>query len=134
VDPLSEAAFTHLSYIIGISTQVLLYCWFGNEVEIKVLPTTSMPPTFHFIFQSSQIPYAIYKSDWFGRSVGVKTSLLILSVRCQQPVRITAINLFVLSLRTFVAVRFCSCVDVSVIVLIPDSPICLVLFCGVVQG
>ncbi|XP_068918317.1 odorant receptor 46a-like [Tenebrio molitor] len=88
VDPISEAAVTHVCYLLGISMQILLYCWFGNEVEIK----------------SSQIPYAIYKCDWFGRSVGANTSLLILSVRCQEPIRITAINLFALSLKTFVAI------------------------------
>jgi hypothetical protein len=50
VDPISEAAVTHVCYLLGISMEILLYCWFGNEVEIKVLPTTSMPPTFQFYF------------------------------------------------------------------------------------
>ncbi|XP_063925610.1 odorant receptor Or1-like [Zophobas morio] len=88
VHPVSEEAFTHLSYITGISTQLLLYCWFGNEVEIK----------------SSQIPFALYKSDWFDQPTHVKKNLLIFSVRCQNPIKITALNLFALSLRTFVAI------------------------------
>ncbi|KAJ3663312.1 hypothetical protein Zmor_007608 [Zophobas morio] len=36
VDPLSSASLSHLSYVTAITVQLFLYCWFGNEVEIKV--------------------------------------------------------------------------------------------------
>ncbi|RZC35601.1 7tm 6 domain containing protein, partial [Asbolus verrucosus] len=35
VDPLSSAGFSHMSYISAIVVQVYLYCWFGNEIELK---------------------------------------------------------------------------------------------------
>ena len=36
VDPLSSASFSHMTYVTAITAQLFLYCWFGNEVEIKV--------------------------------------------------------------------------------------------------
>ncbi|RZC18441.1 odorant receptor 49b-like [Asbolus verrucosus] len=36
VDPLSSASVSHLIYVTAITSQIFLYCWFGNEIEIKV--------------------------------------------------------------------------------------------------
>jgi hypothetical protein len=34
--PLSSEFFSLLSYGLAITVQIFMYCWFGNEVEIKV--------------------------------------------------------------------------------------------------
>jgi hypothetical protein len=34
--PLSSEFFSLLSYGVAITVQIFMYCWFGNEVEIKV--------------------------------------------------------------------------------------------------
>nr|XP_015833046.1 PREDICTED: odorant receptor Or1 isoform X7 [Tribolium castaneum] len=39
VSPLSSEGLNHLFYIGGIIMQILLYCWFGNEVEAKMSAT-----------------------------------------------------------------------------------------------
>ncbi|KAJ3663340.1 hypothetical protein Zmor_007629 [Zophobas morio] len=36
VDPVSMESLPLLSYMFGMALQLFLYCWFGNEVEIKV--------------------------------------------------------------------------------------------------
>ncbi|RZC34801.1 7tm 6 domain containing protein [Asbolus verrucosus] len=35
VAPLSSASFSHMFYVTAIIAQILLYCWFGNEVELR---------------------------------------------------------------------------------------------------
>ncbi|XP_063925823.1 odorant receptor Or1-like [Zophobas morio] len=88
VNPVSGEGLGHLLYITGITAQILLYCWFGNKVELK----------------SSQIIYALYESKWFQQPPPVKKNFLILSIRCQRPIKLTAINLFTLSLDTFIKI------------------------------
>ncbi|KAJ3663344.1 hypothetical protein Zmor_007630 [Zophobas morio] len=36
VDPLSGTSLSHLVYLSTMIFQVLLYCWYGNETEVKV--------------------------------------------------------------------------------------------------
>ncbi|XP_063925944.1 odorant receptor 49b-like [Zophobas morio] len=36
VDPVSTESFTHLSYVNALTAQLFMYCWFGNEVEVKL--------------------------------------------------------------------------------------------------
>ena len=33
---MSTESFTHLSYVNALTAQLFMYCWFGNEVEVKV--------------------------------------------------------------------------------------------------
>lgn len=100
---MSGEFFTHLSYIVGLTTQILLYCWFGNEVEIKVSCQDEKPVLF-FSQQSSKTLSAVYEAKWVGQPQSVTKNILIFGMRCQKPIKITAINLFTLSLETFIAV------------------------------
>ncbi|KAJ3663402.1 hypothetical protein Zmor_007668 [Zophobas morio] len=86
IQAVNKEALVGLLYIVGIMMQLFLYCWFGTEIE----------------FKSSKIPSATYMSRWYDQPLYVKKNILILSKRCQRPMEITAINLFALSLRTFV--------------------------------
>ncbi|KAJ3663329.1 hypothetical protein Zmor_007620 [Zophobas morio] len=36
VDPLSEEGFVTVLYAIAIITEIFIYCWFGNQVNLKV--------------------------------------------------------------------------------------------------
>ncbi|RZC39451.1 7tm 6 domain containing protein, partial [Asbolus verrucosus] len=71
-----------------VSVEAFMYCWFGNEIEIK----------------SSKLPYAVFESDWTGLSPEVKKNLIIFVLRVQKSVRIYALGLFYLSLETFVKI------------------------------
>ncbi|XP_063925603.1 odorant receptor Or1-like [Zophobas morio] len=88
VDNLDAAAIVALFYVMGLAAQLFLYCWFGNEVETK----------------SSKIPYSIFSSQWVDVSLHVNKNMQILVERCHRPIKITAINLFDLSLATFVTI------------------------------
>ncbi|KAJ3663315.1 hypothetical protein Zmor_007611 [Zophobas morio] len=44
VDPLSKESFSHLFYVSAITSQIFLYSWFGNEVEIKNTQTSNSSP------------------------------------------------------------------------------------------
>ncbi|RZC37616.1 7tm 6 domain containing protein [Asbolus verrucosus] len=68
--------------------KIFLYCWFGNEIEIK----------------SSKLPYAVFESDWTELPPEVKTLLIIFILRTQRPLKMSAYGLFFLTLETFVKI------------------------------
>nr|XP_015833429.1 PREDICTED: odorant receptor 94a isoform X1 [Tribolium castaneum] len=87
ISSINTTALTHFAYMMGMLSEILLYCWFGNEIEVK----------------SYLIPNAAYESQWMHQDRSVAKNLLILGCRCRKPIKITAINLFTLSLPTFIA-------------------------------
>jgi hypothetical protein len=36
VEPLSGEGIPFLLYLVGMTAEIFLYCWFGNEVEFRV--------------------------------------------------------------------------------------------------
>ncbi|RZC43012.1 7tm 6 domain containing protein, partial [Asbolus verrucosus] len=90
VAPLSSEFYSFISYTVLISLQVFMYCWFGNKIELK----------------SSQLPYAVFESDWTDLSPEVKKLLIIFTLRIAKPLKMSAFGLFYLSLETFVRVIF----------------------------
>ncbi|RZC37729.1 7tm 6 domain containing protein [Asbolus verrucosus] len=88
VVPFSSEFHSFISYSTAISVQVFMYCWFGNEIEVK----------------SSKLPYAIFESDWTNLPPKIKKELLIFLIRVQQPLKMSAFGLFYLSLETFVKI------------------------------
>ncbi|RZC32386.1 7tm 6 domain containing protein, partial [Asbolus verrucosus] len=88
VVPFSSEFFSHVYYSTAVSVEAFMYCWFGNEIEIK----------------SSKLPYAVFESDWIGLSPEIKKNVIIFVLRVQKSVRISALGLFYLSLETFVKV------------------------------
>ncbi|KAJ3636033.1 hypothetical protein MTP99_008882 [Tenebrio molitor] len=88
VEPLSGEGIPFLLYLVGMTAEIFLYCWFGNEVE----------------FRSNKISHAVYESDWTEQPQSVQKTLLIFCLRCSKPIKITAINLFTLSLQTFISI------------------------------
>jgi hypothetical protein len=51
------------------------------------------------------VPYAIFESDWTRAPLDVQKNMNIFVLRCQRPFKITAMNLFYLSMETFLKVR-----------------------------
>ena len=92
---MDAAAIVALFYVMGLAAQLFLYCWFGNEVETKVILLLRFR-NFLLLFcsQSSKIPYSIFSSQWVDVSLHVNKNMQILVERCHRPIKITAINLF----------------------------------------
>ncbi|RZC40536.1 7tm 6 domain containing protein [Asbolus verrucosus] len=88
VVPFSNEFHSFMSYSTAVSVQVFMYCWFGNEIELK----------------SSKLPYAIFESDWTSLPPKIKKELIIFFIRVQQPLKMSAFGLFYLSLETFVKI------------------------------
>ncbi|RZB40789.1 7tm 6 domain containing protein [Asbolus verrucosus] len=88
VVPLTSEFFSLVSFIMAIIVEIFMYCWFGNEVELK----------------SRNILYAAFKSNWIDTSKEVKKNMIFFILRCQRPLKMSALNLFYLSLDTFMKI------------------------------
>ncbi|RZB40488.1 7tm 6 domain containing protein [Asbolus verrucosus] len=88
VIPFSGEFYSFISYSNCISLQVFLYCWFGNEIEVK----------------SAKLPYAVFASDWTSLPPEIKRDLVIFLLRIHRPLKMSAFGLFNLSLETFVKI------------------------------
>ncbi|RZC42780.1 7tm 6 domain containing protein, partial [Asbolus verrucosus] len=82
--------FVHVVLVAFYMIQIFTYCWFGNEVEIK----------------SNQIPHSIFESDWTRHSLKIKKDMMMLIVKSQKPIKLSALNLFYLSLDVYIKVKF----------------------------
>ncbi|RZC39969.1 7tm 6 domain containing protein, partial [Asbolus verrucosus] len=89
VIPFSTEFYMLLTYGTAVSVQVFMYCWFGNQIEVK----------------SSELSYAVFESNWTGLPPAVKKNFIIFVLRVQRPLKMAALNLFYLSLETFVKVN-----------------------------
>ncbi|KAJ3664416.1 hypothetical protein Zmor_008590 [Zophobas morio] len=85
VVPLSSEFYSFICYATSMIVEIFIYCWFGNEVEIK----------------SSIIPYAAFQSTWVGLPTEIQKILITFTLRTQRPIKMSALNLFYLSLDTF---------------------------------
>ncbi|KAJ3635791.1 hypothetical protein MTP99_008670 [Tenebrio molitor] len=85
VSPFSEEFFSFAFYGFSSSFEIFIYCWFANEIQVK----------------SDQVPLSAFQSDWLGASEEAKKSLIIFMANAQRPLKISALNLFDLSLDTF---------------------------------
>ncbi|XP_049940818.1 uncharacterized protein LOC126416976 [Schistocerca serialis cubense] len=81
-------------YLWVMLAQLFVYCWFGDE----------------FITESEKVALATYSTvtSLQGIPLSQKRSLLLMMVRAQRPLRITAGGFFPLSRESFVSVRGCS--------------------------
>ncbi|KAJ3663640.1 hypothetical protein Zmor_007881 [Zophobas morio] len=89
VVPFSSEFYSLLTYGVAITIQIFMYCWFGNEVEVK----------------SNLLAYAVFESDWTDLPENVKTCLLFFTMNVLKPVKITtAFGVLQLSVDTFVKI------------------------------
>lgn len=104
-------------YLIRVLVQILYYCWFSNEVKLKVsrwgeetrcIKFFLNVSRFSFLFSSSlqslEVPGMIFKSDWTSWDDKTKKIFLIIMTRATQPFEFTSGYLVTLNLEFFVAV------------------------------
>ncbi|KAJ3663412.1 hypothetical protein Zmor_007678 [Zophobas morio] len=104
--PGSSEFYTLVAFFYMGTFQIFLYCWFGNEVELK----------------STNIPEAAFQSEWIGVSLNFQKTLLIFLTRTQRHISITAFNLFPLSLQTFMRIMRTSWSYFAVLQQLNSSP------------
>ncbi|KAF7262836.1 hypothetical protein GWI33_003996 [Rhynchophorus ferrugineus] len=80
--------FSQLQYFIAVLCQFSVYCWFGNQITLA----------------AAEIPFALYKSDWFGCSQRYKKSMLMTMTRMRKPLYISIGKFSPLTLTTLLAV------------------------------
>nr|XP_015838120.1 PREDICTED: odorant receptor Or2 [Tribolium castaneum] len=88
VRPFSNEFYSLFTYISAIIGQIFMYCWYGNEVEVK----------------SNKIPQAIFESGWTDFPLKTKKDLVFLLMKTREPIKVSAFNLFSLSLDTFMRI------------------------------
>ncbi|XP_068912914.1 odorant receptor Or1-like [Tenebrio molitor] len=88
VIPFTSEFYSFFFYLMSVTVEIFMYCWFGNEVEIK----------------SSNIPYATFESNWIDATEETKKNILFFVLRCKKPIKMSALNLFYLSLDTFMKI------------------------------
>nr|XP_022912590.1 odorant receptor 4-like [Onthophagus taurus] len=80
--------FSMICYLFLMLYQILIYCWHGNEVMLV----------------SNEIIDAAFESDWINVSTSSQKSLLLMMMRAQRPIKMSAGKFTFLSLETFMAI------------------------------
>ncbi|XP_055533210.1 odorant receptor 63a-like [Wyeomyia smithii] len=75
-------------YLIAAFYQLFQFCWYGQRVQNESL----------------QLPDSVYNCDWYKRSKQFQTTMQILLIEVQKTVDISAYNLFVMSLETYLTI------------------------------
>ncbi|KAJ3663552.1 hypothetical protein Zmor_007803 [Zophobas morio] len=88
VAPFSVEFLFLVSYEMAVVAQIFIYCWFGNEVQVK----------------SNNVSFAIYESKWPEFSKKIQKNIWFFMFRSQTPLRMSALNVFYLSLESFMAI------------------------------
>nr|ALR72552.1 odorant receptor OR7 [Colaphellus bowringi] len=96
VQPASVQFALMLFYFIAMNTQLVMYCWYGNEIIVKVYHCLSI--------LSSAIRDACYKFEWFDSNMETKKLLLIIMEHSKKHLYLTAGKISVLSLESFTSV------------------------------
>nr|QXE93230.1 odorant receptor 4 [Eucryptorrhynchus brandti] len=86
--PLSKQFIAECVYMAAMFFQLFLYCWFGNEVNLK--------------FQ--ELPSYIWESNWFATDTSFKKSMIFTMMRTRRPIYFTAGKFFPLTLPTFMSI------------------------------
>ncbi|XP_020281437.1 odorant receptor Or1-like isoform X2 [Pseudomyrmex gracilis] len=83
-----EVLIGMLTYMCCMTYQIFIFCWHGNEVHLH----------------SVRIVTAAYSSNWFSAPEGFKRNLRFVMMRAQTPLTLSAGNIMLLSLDTFVQI------------------------------
>ncbi|XP_074031736.1 odorant receptor 94b isoform X1 [Leptinotarsa decemlineata] len=84
----SKQFLAEIVYMIAMGFQLILYCWFGNEVTLK----------------ADNMPFYIWQCDWITADSEFKRAMIFTMVRAKRPLRLTAGKFAPLTLGTFIAV------------------------------
>ncbi|XP_046613319.1 odorant receptor 13a-like isoform X2 [Neodiprion virginianus] len=75
-------------YIQAVLLQIYIYCSLGDDL----------------LTESTKVGQAAYECPWTNFSTSVKSCLLVMTMRSQQPLLITAGNFYVMSMENFAAI------------------------------
>ncbi|XP_015608389.1 odorant receptor Or1 isoform X2 [Cephus cinctus] len=77
-----------LMYFPPLLFELLIYCWYGNEVTLK----------------STEIRDAVFEMDWIPLPVSMKKDLILVILRAGRTIKFTSAYVLTLSLDSFMAV------------------------------
>ncbi|XP_063925879.1 odorant receptor 13a-like [Zophobas morio] len=86
--PLNKEFYSILFYGTSAFLEILIYCWFGNEVQMK----------------NTNVPIKMYECNWVEASRKNAKELLFFMMVAQRPLTVSALNLFELSLENFLKI------------------------------
>lgn len=94
--------------------QIFYYCWFSNEVKLKVRcwqvkDTTTRYNFFFFFFssflkQSLELSDMIFRSNWTSLNNNVQRAILLVMRRAMKPIEFTSIYIVSVNLDSFMTV------------------------------
>lgn len=97
-------------------TQIYIFCWYGNEVKLKVYsfhdnnesnPSIQSVTSYFFFFiilQSLDISNMIFELDWPDLDNTTKRDLLMIMMRASYPIEMTSVHVITMNLDSFVIV------------------------------
>nr|XP_022917888.1 putative odorant receptor 92a [Onthophagus taurus] len=83
----NESFGNEFTYLFSTSFELLLYCWFGNDV----------------IDASNAISGSIFSGDWLGATKSFKKSMIITMIRMNTPIYFTIAKFTPLAFNTFLS-------------------------------
>ncbi|KYN32658.1 Putative odorant receptor 92a [Trachymyrmex septentrionalis] len=89
----------NLSYLGCMLMQIYLYCWFGNEVTLKVSHLKILE------LLNTEIGSAVYEMDWPMLPVDLMKTFLVIITRSMRPIKITSGYVLTLSNESFMKVN-----------------------------
>lgn len=92
--------------------QIFYYCWFSNEVKLKVRycqvkDTMTRYNSFFFSFflkQSLELSDMIFRSNWTSLNNNVQRAILLVMRRAMKPIEFTSIYIVSVNLDSFMTV------------------------------
>nr|ALR72556.1 odorant receptor OR11 [Colaphellus bowringi] len=84
----SKQFLSEIVYMVAMGFQLILYCWFGNEVTLK----------------ADMIPFFIWQSDWISADREFKHAMIFTMIRAKRQLHLTAGKFAPLTLTTFIAI------------------------------
>ncbi|RLZ02260.1 Odorant receptor 46 [Cephus cinctus] len=85
---LSIEFITIIVYFLSIVFQLLVYCWYGNEVILKSIEVTD----------------AVFEMDWIRLPALMKKDLIMIMMRAERAIKFTSGYVLTLSLDSYVAI------------------------------
>jgi hypothetical protein len=136
VSVLSFRFFAMMLYQICVLMEIYLWCYYGNEVILKVNNTCAL--LFKYLnlllFQSDKLTESAYICEWIDGPKEFKQDLLFFMTRTQFPLQLYASGYFTLSLETFKAVCLKANSNEVLIRSVSDCKVVVVLFCSIKSG
>ncbi|NP_001091789.1 olfactory receptor 15 [Bombyx mori] len=84
----TETLLFMVTYLFAMTLQIFVPAWMGTQLH----------------FQSQELVFAAYNSEWIPRCQSFKRSIIIFVERAKIPITITGLKMFPLSLATFTSI------------------------------